>query len=499
MSEGFTDDPPVEVVVGLTTIPSRLEKGLTMRSIQSIIASSNSSPEMKFTIVVNVPSKSRSGEAYSLEKLDELRALENVHVHDLEHDEGPITKLKGTLIFMRDRDYAPTTKIILIDDDCRYSIDFLTTLFHAHKNGNHRAIGSTGQSFVPNNIDGLPELHYKHGMTDVNQEYETHDVTFLETVSGAMYDFEVFQPLEVFFEWLSNVPDFTHDADDILIGKWIRDESTLGIKPKRFATDRELVVHHAEDTPELRTINLSGNNIKSAVALNFAPQTVEHYTETSKSKLIILQIEDRDLVYQNNLMKFNKKLAKERGYKYMRVTKSRHNVPPYWAKVHEIYDLLHDNIDNVEYVMWLDSDAHLNPTNDPIDLVTKDDHANFSMFITPDPPPWDGPFNAGVFIVKNNEDGRKIVSDWKEMYDGERWHVDEDGLWRSNGEWAGDTYEQGSFSKNILPNPDFSSCIKSLSYHILNEVDCDHPDEQTVAFHMAGHHQHDKTDVCKPS
>lgn len=269
ISEGFTDEQ-VEVVVGLTTIPPRLEKGLTKRSIQSIIESSKTS-NMKLTIVVNVPRISRSGEEYSHEKLDELRALENVRVHELERDEGPITKLKGTLIFMQDRGYAPTTKIILIDDDCRYSTDFLTTLFHAHENGKHRAIGSTGQSLIPNDTDGLPELHYKHGMADVGQEYETHDVTFLETVSGAMYDFEVFQPLEVFFEWLNNVPDFTHDADDILIGKWIRDISPLGIKPKRFATDRELVVHHAEDTPELRNINLSGNNIKSAVALNFAP------------------------------------------------------------------------------------------------------------------------------------------------------------------------------------------------------------------------------------
>ena len=106
------------IIVSLTTIPSRLEKGLTTKSIQSILEQT-SKPDL---IILNIPEVSRKGDPYNKRMAEYVASLdESIKLHWVPEDYGPITKLMGTLEYIEENTIDRNSKIILIDDDCIYN------------------------------------------------------------------------------------------------------------------------------------------------------------------------------------------------------------------------------------------------------------------------------------------------------------------------------------------------------------------------------------------
>jgi hypothetical protein len=158
----------------------------------------------------------------------------------------------------------------------------------------------------------------------------------------------------------------------------------------------------------------------------------------------ILQYDNRPLTEEfKQLQMINQMYCNLHGYKYI-FYKDGCNLPPYWCKVYYTQQLLKD--ETITGVLWLDMDAVVH-TIFPISFFMK---PGKSFYYTSDPPVWDGVFNAGVWMVKNTVDGRSIIDAWMKLYHPKDWTYDGT-HWKSVGNWAGTTYEQGSFVEWILP------------------------------------------------
>jgi hypothetical protein len=115
----------------------------------------------------------------------------------------------------------------------------------------------------------LTQLTFRIGTdgTDGTRHPDVYPTTFLETFSSVLYDVAVFQPYAEFFAWLYSLPEHTTDADDIVIGKWLQ---LNGVRPYRYAIQRSMLTHDAQNTQELSTLNLQGNNMAVFESMRFA-------------------------------------------------------------------------------------------------------------------------------------------------------------------------------------------------------------------------------------
>ena len=136
------------------------------------------------------------------------------------------------------------------------------------------------------------------------------------------------------------------------------------------------------------------------------------------------------------------------------------------------------------YFMCIDSDAFL------LDFsLEKMQHflkrvENYSVIISKDMPPWgNGEFNAGCFIVKNDAIGKHIMNYWMSLYNASKWSCI-DSKWKTDSPWAGEDYEQGSFTKFIWNNPHYKQHIAQLPYYTLNN-NCDGDPKKTITVHLA--------------
>ena len=138
----------------------------------------------------------------------------------------------------------------------------------------------------------------------------------------------------------------------------------------------------------------------------------------------------------------NQEYCKINGIEYELVSRL-FDLPPYWTKVQLAIDTLEDGY---EGVMWIDTDAVV-VKNKPIQTFFQGTH---DMVCSSDSTRWAlvSPFNAGIWMVKKS--GLDILQQWMSTYNKDNWTFD-GSKWHSNGIWAGDTYEQGSFSNRILP------------------------------------------------
>jgi hypothetical protein len=215
--------------------------------------------------------------------------------------------------------------------------------------------------------------------------------------------------------------------------------------------------------------------------------------------ILVLQIEDRmnnDLIQK--LMKDNKTKCEKNGIQYHFQPTSTDDVPPYWGKIFEIDKLLSDRGD-VDYIYWMDSDAFFIHVNKEILEKVIDENSDYSMIVSKDMPPWSGEFNAGSFIVKNDEKGREIIRAWKSLYKASDWTKESEKSWKTESTWGGDAYEQGSFVNNIINSDAYSRYIKVLPYYVLNNNNCVNKAEETVVAHLAGEHKENEETIshCK--
>ena len=111
----------IPIIIGLTTLPDRLKKGITTRSILSILEDDNI-PEK---IIITIPEKTLDGRKYDMKIFNEFPYnLDIIEINIVKEDKGPILKLDGLIKYMIIKDYSEireAQKIILIDDDMIYN------------------------------------------------------------------------------------------------------------------------------------------------------------------------------------------------------------------------------------------------------------------------------------------------------------------------------------------------------------------------------------------
>ena len=201
----------------------------------------------------------------------------------------------------------------------------------------------------------------------------------------------------------------------------------------------------------------------------------------------MLQIEDRRAPLTDALLERNRRVCAGHGVRYVRRTEGPEGVPPYWWKVFVLLELMERHRDEVDYAMWIDSDAALvhYARMGPLEVVAW--RPGFTMWLSPDAPPrfWP-PFCAGVFLVRNDGAGRCLMRTWRRLYCPQRWSRDADGRWSSAGRFAGPDYEQGAFIDHLLHAARWVPRLCVLPYYVFNAVDCAHLHWRTVTVHLAG-------------
>ncbi len=237
----------IMIIVGLTTIPERLEKGIIKKCLKSIL---NQTIPVDY-IVVNIPEISCKGIKYSYDKANELSKLdEKIIVRWGINDEGPITKLLGTLDFIQSKGIIDG-KLVLVDDDVEYNEQIIKYLMSQ----NNPAVGFAGrQSYIENNKVKDLQFHDEHHLFEV--EY----ISFLETFASVCYDINLFD-VNAMRLWIKELPPGTFYVDDIVIGAWLWKNDVV---PCLISVDKniKLYSHNAENTPELSNDNLINRNIK---------------------------------------------------------------------------------------------------------------------------------------------------------------------------------------------------------------------------------------------
>jgi len=210
--------------------------------------------------------------------------------------------------------------------------------------------------------------------------------------------------------------------------------------------------------------------------------------ESTSQRWAVLQYDNR--ILDNNfeeLVKRNRAYAKKHDYEYVYKKTGYDYITPYWTKVKIVKELMRETIPGTKThrykgILWLDTDAVIIDQKKSLD----DFFTGGNSFIAcPDPPSFlqyfTGPFNAGVWAVKNDKNGREIVNEWMEKYDSKKWFL-EKGKWKTRGTWAGVDYEQGAFSKHILPK--YKRWIKILPWYVF-QARSDERSTYTFTIHFA--------------
>ena len=166
--------------------------------------------------------------------------------------------------------------------------------------------------------------------------------------------------------------------------------------------------------------------------------------EQAESTWLFLQYDTRPLTeIDKAFVVRNQAYCQRHGYEYRMVSEDDGLLPPYWTKV----SLAQRYLTGYKGVMWMDTDAVMVSDTSIESLFPAEKHMMFS----PDAPLWalQSAFNAGIWMIRNTEQGHSIMNQWMKCYNPSQWYKAD--TWHSNGIWAGDTYEQGAFSSFVLP------------------------------------------------
>lgn len=189
-------------------------------------------------------------------------------------------------------------------------------------------------------------------------------------------------------------------------------------------------------------------------------------------KWAVLQYDNRPLSAKDEaLTARHKYYCEKHGYEYVFITKSDRDVPPYWQKVY----IVKEHLPKYKGILWMDTDATIFNLEIPLDNYITKDHSFYKSIDSGG----NQIFNAGVWIVMNNEMGMKILDDWIAKYDEKMWRKDGAG-WHTDTPWAGDAYEQGSFAHKVVP--EHENHIKTLDENVLQSNDMD--DKNTFILHF---------------
>ena len=211
------------------------------------------------------------------------------------------------------------------------------------------------------------------------------------------------------------------------------------------------------------------------------------YESFNNNTWAIVQYDDRQLSDNDKkLMSINHNYAKAHNYDFIYINNGYNHLPPYWAKVAAVRDIMKQG--KHKGVCWIDTDAVFINHSKSIDDFCNID-PNKSFYMAKDPPIFNNnDFNAGVWFVRNDSNGNAIIDYWMKCWDSvsKDWTKNE-AKWHCSGGWAGPSYEQGSFIDNIYKNETFSKFIKQFTYDFLQSIDPEQPNAFTI--HFAGHYK----------
>jgi hypothetical protein len=208
--------------------------------------------------------------------------------------------------------------------------------------------------------------------------------------------------------------------------------------------------------------------------------------------ILVLQIEDRKNDLLNTFMNENREICKKNNIEYYFLGNSSYHVPPYWAKIFEMKKIMINNL-QTDYFVWLDSDAFFINFENHRFQEFLEKYENYSVITSKNMPPWNISwkkkfFNAGSFIIKNDNHAHRIMTEWISKYNSEKWQYI-NSKWQTDSEWSGIDYEQGSFVKYILNNSRYNKRIANIDYYYLNNNNCENNMNDTIIVHLAGYHK----------
>ena len=209
---------PENIFCTLTTIPERMDK------LEKTLGSIRNQSLQPTYIILNIPTKTRKGGTYDMNRIKILEEKYKLFVNVVEKDLGPITKIIPTLDFVKSGD-----KIFIVDDDTVYDKNALKRLYDA----NMPAVGFYGRK----------DMIWHENKTDIPMRMD-----FLETYGGVLYDADILMGLKIV--------DKCSSQDDIIIGKRLKDIdiNVFIINSKGLSIKSE-----GDGTPQLRDENVLGN------------------------------------------------------------------------------------------------------------------------------------------------------------------------------------------------------------------------------------------------
>ena len=207
------------------------------------------------------------------------------------------------------------------------------------------------------------------------------------------------------------------------------------------------------------------------------------HQETKLPKVAMLQIEDRVDPFFEWCIQLNTLYCKKHKFDHIILRKGPIDKPAYWWKVSVFLDLMRQ--DNYDIICWMDSDSFV--YNQDVDLRDFFNTTNQIMVVAPDPVGWGSNFMAAVYMVKNNDKGKEIFTDWLNCFNPEKWEKLEDNSWQytGDGEWAGDDYEQGAFARLMMPK--FKKYLKVVPWYVFHETNCKSPNVNCWSIHLPRH------------
>ncbi len=203
----------------------------------------------------------------------------------------------------------------------------------------------------------------------------------------------------------------------------------------------------------------------------------------------IVQYDDRPLSdTDKKLIDINQQYAARHNYDYFFLNNGYEHLPPYWAKVAAVHDLLKQG--KHKGVCWIDTDAVFVKPSTSIDDFCNIDPTK-SFYMAQDPPVHhNGNFNAGIWFVRNDTNGNSIMDHWMNCWNAVAKDWTKNGpKWHCTGTWSGPSYEQGAFIDNVFKHNELSKFIKQFSYDFLQSIDASLPNAFTLHFssHQKAH------------
>jgi hypothetical protein len=190
-------------------------------------------------------------------------------------------------------------------------------------------------------------------------------------------------------------------------------------------------------------------------------------TLPANSHIAVVQYDNRASVRFQKLIAHNALYCRRHGYDHVlrgALAEGSEDpyasISPYWAKVKACLDLLEQH--TYDAIVWLDTDAVIwnhsialeDILQDSTMIFANDTHASF---------------NAGVWSIRGDDLGLKILREWWGLYNPNAWERDAENNWKCAGFFAGEDYEQGSFVTNLFPK--YRCHIGYLEAYVLNGDD----------------------------